>query len=137
MPHSGRLCKSAGLPVMLTAGGPARARVPARRSASGSRYRSAMRGTWSAVSALGLRPRWRNRAAPRIRARLAPRGWPREPGLGHLGHRDAGLGVRARGRAGRQGPGRHSHRPPASPVRSGRPGPRAAAQASPAGSRSR
>jgi hypothetical protein len=41
-------------PVMLTAAGPARARVSARRSASGSRYRLAMRRTRSAASALGI-----------------------------------------------------------------------------------
>jgi hypothetical protein len=39
---------------MVAAGGPARARVSARRSASGSRCRSAMRRTRSAASALGI-----------------------------------------------------------------------------------
>src|SRR2546421_10439652 len=40
--------------VMVTAGGPVRARVSARRRASGSRYRSAMRRTRSAASAQGI-----------------------------------------------------------------------------------
>jgi hypothetical protein len=39
---------------MVTIGEPARARVSARRSASGSRYRPTMRRTRSAASALGI-----------------------------------------------------------------------------------
>ncbi len=40
--------------VMVAAGGPGRARVSVRRSASGSRYRPAMRRTRSAASAAGI-----------------------------------------------------------------------------------
>ena len=55
-----------------------------------------------------------------------PAGRGAEPGLGHLDHRDAGLGVRMAAQAGpgRWGPGRRSRRPPAGPARADRAGPR-------------
>ena len=117
--------------VLVAAGRPARARVSARRSASGRRYRPAMRRTRSAASARGIPAAVTNRGGPRIRAGPAPRGrrcgtwtWPpRSPGC-RTRHAHA-----RPGRAGRRDPDRRSRRPPAGPARSGRPGPRAAAGA--------
>ena len=73
--------------VMVAAGGPVRARVSARRSASGSRYRPAMRRTRSAASAAGIPAAVTNSGRLRIRAdryrvcrRAEPDLPPRSPG---------------------------------------------------------
>jgi hypothetical protein len=118
-------------PVMVTAGGPARARVSARRRASGSRYQPAMRRTRSAASVAGIPAAVTN--SGRAEA-------PRRTGTARVAVRNLDLAtpspgcqtrrVRARpGRAGRPGPGRRSRRPRAGPARSHLPGPRAAAGA--------
>jgi hypothetical protein len=54
MPHSARLPGQLGWRAIMAAGGSARARVPARRSASSGRYRPAMCHTRSAEYAAGI-----------------------------------------------------------------------------------
>jgi hypothetical protein len=54
MPHSARLPGQSGWRAVMAAGGSACARVSARRSASGGRYRPAMCQTRSAASAAGI-----------------------------------------------------------------------------------
>jgi hypothetical protein len=86
--------------VIVVAGGSARARVSARRRASGSRYRPAIRRTRSAASAAGIPAVVTNNELtqdPRTTGTAwSPRGtrtWPPD-------HRDAELGVRMRAQAG-------------------------------------
>ena len=116
---------------MVAAGGPVRARVSARRSASGSRYRPAMRRTRSAASAAGIP------AAVTNSGRAED---PRTTGTAWVAVRNRDLATPMTGmpnsacacapRPGQPGgPGRRSRRPPAGPARSDPPGPRAAAGA--------
>jgi hypothetical protein len=82
-------------------GGSARARVSARRSASGSRYRPVMRRTRSAASAAGILAAVTNNGRTKD-PRVTGTAWVavRKPGLGDPDHRDAELGLRIRAQAG-------------------------------------
>jgi len=91
MPHSARLRRSVGLVIGHGCRRPARARVSARRSASGSRYRRAMCRTQ--VRRVGCGHPGRGDDRHRVDRRA-------EPGLGYPDYRDAGLGVRMRAQAG-------------------------------------
>ncbi len=104
-----RVCagQSAGRSVMVAAGGPARARASARRSASGSRYRPAMRRTRSAAPALGIPDGVTNSGRADDPRRTGTVGRGAEPGSGHPDHRDA---VPAR-----PGPGATPRHPPQYP----------------------
>ena len=118
--------------VMVAGGGPVRARVSARRSASGSRYRPAMRRTRSAASAAGIPAEVTNSRRTED---------PRRTGAAWVAVRNLDLAAPITGmpnsactraprpgRPGLRGPDRRSHRPPAGPPpRSDRAGSRAAA----------
>ena len=72
-------------PVMAAAGGPVRARLSARRSASGSRYRPAMRRTRSAASAAGIPAAGRSARSVGLHGPVRGRGrWNCAPGTAHL-----------------------------------------------------
>ena len=104
--------------VMVAAGGPARAGVSARRSASGSGYRSASCRTRSGAAARGIPAALTNNGRPEDPRRAGRRvGRRAEPGRGRPDHRDAESGVCTRAQAGPAcwGSGRRSHRPRAGP----------------------
>jgi hypothetical protein len=86
---------------VVAAGEPARARVSARRSASGSRYRPAMRRTRSAASTAGI-PAAVTNSGRSEDPRTTGSAWVavRNRDLGHPDHRDAELGVRVCAQAG-------------------------------------
>jgi hypothetical protein len=89
---------------MVAAGTPVRARVSARRRASGSRYRPAMCRTRSAASAAGI-PAAVTNSGRAEDPRMTGTAWVavRNRDFGHPYHRDAELGVRMRAQAGPTG----------------------------------
>jgi hypothetical protein len=104
MPHSARLPGPSR--AVMAAGGSACARVPARRSASGGRYRSAMCQARSAGSAAGVPAAVTNYGPTGIRARPARRGWPY--GTGTWPRRSPGCRTRRLARLARPRLDRHA-----------------------------
>jgi hypothetical protein len=93
MPHSARLPGQLGWRAVMAAGGSARARVPARRSASSGRYRPAMCHTRSAEYAAGIPAAVTDNGRTEDPRTTGTAWWLYGTGLGHAGHQDAGLGV--------------------------------------------
>ena len=120
MPRSARLRRSVGWrPVMMAAVGPARARGVGAAQRAGQPVPAChapgqVRGVGGGHPGLGDE----QRAHRGIPAEPAPVGRRAEPGRGHPGHRDAGLGVDMGPRPGRRSGSRSAYPPAAS-----RPGP--------------